>query len=120
MTRLSRSTVGERRGGGLSVSRSCAFTVVDPVVTGGFLANSVELRIKRVRAGAYAVAASEVLAHTMLYAIRRPTPSVPWWPWSRKRRAVSVDGVPGRAGGATSIQPGSPSVCPPFLEPACR
>jgi hypothetical protein len=34
--------------------------------------------------------------------------------------AASIDEVPGRASGATSIQPGSPSVCPPCLEPACR
>ena len=31
------------------------------------------------------------------------TSSMPWWPGRRKRRAASVDGVPGRAGGATSI-----------------
>jgi hypothetical protein len=45
------------------------------------------------------------------------TSSMPWWLRRSKRRAASVDVVPGRAGGATSIQPGSPSVCPPRLEP---
>ena len=45
------------------------------------------------------------------------TSSMPWWLRRSKRRAASVDVVPGRAGGATSIQPGSPSICPPRLEP---
>ena len=42
--------------------------------------------------------------------------SMPRWPGRRKRGAASVDGVPGRARGATSTQPGSPSVCPPCLD----
>jgi hypothetical protein len=49
------------------------------------------------------------------------TSSMPWWAGNRKRRAASVDGVWRRAGAATSVQPGSPSVCPPCLERSqCR
>jgi hypothetical protein len=56
-------------------------------------------------------AAGRSLLYSMLYAIRRLTPSTPWWPWKRRRRAASVDGVQGRAGAATSAQSGSPSSC---------
>jgi hypothetical protein len=45
------------------------------------------------------------------------TSSMPWWLRRSKRRAARVDVVPGRAGDATSIQTGSPSVCPARLEP---
>jgi hypothetical protein len=44
------------------------------------------------------------------------TSSMPWWPGVRRGRAASVDGVRGGAGAATSIRPGSPSVCPSPLE----
>jgi hypothetical protein len=40
------------------------------------------------------------------------TSSMPWWPRQRRRRAASVVGVHRRAGAATSVRPGSPSVCP--------
>jgi hypothetical protein len=80
VTPLPQSTVGERGGAGLSVSRSCAFTGRrpgshwrPPRELSGVCASSL------LRAGAYAVAASDVLAHTMLYTIRRLTPSMPWW-----------------------------------------
>ena len=36
--------------------------------------------------------------------------------WEARWRAASVDRVHGRVGAATSIQPGSPSVCPSPLE----
>jgi hypothetical protein len=93
VTPLPQSTVGERGGAGLSVSRSCASTGRrpgshwrPPRELSGVCASSV------LRAGAYAVAASDVLAHTMLYTIRRLTPSMPWWAGKRRRRAASVDG----------------------------
>jgi hypothetical protein len=93
VTPLPQSTVGEHGGAGLSVSRSCAFTGRrpgshwrPPRELSGVCASSV------LRAGAYAVAASDVLAQTMLYTIRRLTPSMPWWAGKRRRRAASVDG----------------------------
>src|SRR5215218_3721069 len=42
------------------------------------------------------------------------TSSMPWWPEMHRRRAASLDEVHGRAGATTCIQPGSPSVCPPW------
>jgi hypothetical protein len=45
---------------------------------------------------------------------------MPWWPGMRKATGSSVDGVFGRAGAATSMKPGSPSVCTPWLEPKPR
>jgi hypothetical protein len=41
------------------------------------------------------------------------TSSMPWWPGTRMRETASMDGVRGRAVGVTSVQLGSPSVCPP-------
>src|SRR5215217_6893805 len=48
------------------------------------------------------------------------TSSMPWWPEMHRRRAASLDEVHGRAGATTCIQPRSPSVCPPWLEPQPR
>ena len=95
-----------RRGVGLSVSRSCAFTAVDPVVTGGLLANSAELRIKRARAGAYAVAASEVLAHTMLH-----------HPQADPFHAMVVLSTPGRLGAISRSGHLSPGHRDPSVKP---
>jgi hypothetical protein len=44
------------------------------------------------------------------------TSSMPWWPAKRRRRAASVDEVPGRTSAATSVRSGRPSVCPSRLE----
>jgi hypothetical protein len=56
------------------------------------------------------------LLYSMLCAVRRLTLSMPWSPVKRRRRAASVDGVRGRAGAATSVQPGRPSVCTSHLD----